>query len=83
MAHSFEKTFESEFAPLHRYLRRRVGESTADELAAQTFATAYASWDRLDPTRPVGLAIVGYPAAGCQRAYNRLQVIGVNEYFGW
>jgi beta-glucuronidase len=38
---------------------------------------------RLDPTRPVGLAIVGYPAAGCQRAYNRMQVIGVNEYFGW
>jgi beta-glucuronidase len=38
---------------------------------------------RLDPTRPVGLAIVGYPQAGCQRAYNRLQVIGVNEYFGW
>lgn len=38
---------------------------------------------QLDPTRPVGLAIVGYPLAGCQRAYNRIQVIGVNEYFGW
>jgi DNA-directed RNA polymerase specialized sigma24 family protein len=38
MARSFEETFESEFAPLHRYLRRRVCGSTADELAAQTFA---------------------------------------------
>jgi len=62
MAHSFEKTFESEFAPLHRYLRRRVGESTADELAAQTFATAYASWDRLDPTRPVRPWLYGIAA---------------------
>ncbi|HVS28966.1 MAG TPA: glycoside hydrolase family 2 TIM barrel-domain containing protein [Solirubrobacteraceae bacterium] len=38
---------------------------------------------RLDPTRPVGLAILGYPQAGCQGAYDRLDVIGVNEYFGW
>jgi beta-glucuronidase len=38
---------------------------------------------RLDPTRPTAVAIVGYPLAGCSRAYNRFQVIGVNEYFGW
>jgi beta-glucuronidase len=37
----------------------------------------------LDPTRPVGLAVAGYPGAGCQRRYRPLDVIGVNDYFGW
>jgi beta-glucuronidase len=37
----------------------------------------------LDPTRPVGLAINGYPSAGCRPQYGPLDVIGVNEYFGW
>jgi hypothetical protein len=38
---------------------------------------------RLDPTRPVGLAVAGYPSAGCQSEYAPLDVIGINEYFGW
>jgi beta-glucuronidase len=39
---------------------------------------------RLDPTRPVGLAYAAYPTALCQRAaYAPLQVLGVNDYFGW
>ncbi len=38
---------------------------------------------RLDPTRPVGLAVAGYPSAGCQPEYEPLDVIGINEYFGW
>ena len=37
----------------------------------------------LDPTRPVGLAVAGYPSAGCQTEYAPLDVVGVNEYFGW
>ena len=38
----------------------------------------------LDPSRPVGLAVAGYPAVGCQnKAYAPLDVIGINEYFGW
>jgi Glycosyl hydrolases family 2, TIM barrel domain/Glycosyl hydrolases family 2, sugar binding domain/Glycosyl hydrolases family 2 len=37
----------------------------------------------LDPTRPVGLAVAGYPSAGCQPEYASLDVIGINEYFGW
>jgi beta-glucuronidase len=39
--------------------------------------------DELDPTRPVGLAVAGYPGAGCQARYGPLDVIGVNDYFGW
>jgi beta-glucuronidase len=37
----------------------------------------------LDPSRPVGYAFAGYPAAGCQPEYGPLDVLGVNEYFGW
>lgn len=37
----------------------------------------------LDPTRPVGYAVAGYPAAGCQPEYGPLDVLGVNLYFGW
>jgi beta-glucuronidase len=37
----------------------------------------------LDPTRPVGLAVAGYPSAGCQPEYGPLDVVGVNDYFGW
>jgi beta-glucuronidase len=37
----------------------------------------------LDPTRPVGLAVAGYPGAGCQARYGPLDVVGVNDYFGW
>jgi beta-glucuronidase len=37
----------------------------------------------LDPTRPVGYAVAGYPSVGCQARYGPLDVIGVNDYFGW
>jgi beta-glucuronidase len=38
----------------------------------------------LDPTRPVGLAVAGYPGALCQAAaYAPLDVLGLNDYFGW
>ncbi|MEA2382021.1 MAG: beta-glucuronidase [Solirubrobacteraceae bacterium] len=37
----------------------------------------------LDPTRPVGYAVAGYPTVGCQPRYGPLDVIGVNDYFGW
>jgi beta-galactosidase/beta-glucuronidase len=46
----------------------------------QAVATAHA----LDPTRPVGLALQGYPSVPCQiRRYGPLQVLGINDYFGW
>jgi beta-glucuronidase len=37
----------------------------------------------LDDTRPVGIAISGYPSSGCQPAYGPLDIIGINEDFGW
>jgi beta-glucuronidase len=37
----------------------------------------------LDPSRPVALAVAGYPSAGCRPQYATLDVIGINDYFGW
>jgi beta-glucuronidase len=38
---------------------------------------------RLDPSRPVGLAFAGYPTKNSVSAYQHLDVLGVNDYFGW
>jgi beta-glucuronidase len=47
-------------------------------------ASAVATAHELDPTRPVGLAVAAYPSVGCQaRYYAPLDVIGLNDYFGW
>jgi beta-glucuronidase len=46
-------------------------------------AGAAAISHRLDPTRPVGMAVSDWPGVPCQRAYAPLDAIGVNEYFGW
>ena len=37
----------------------------------------------LDPTRAIGYAVAGYPTAGCHTEYAPLDVIGLNDYFGW
>ncbi|MBV9310066.1 MAG: hypothetical protein JOZ73_04500 [Solirubrobacterales bacterium] len=38
---------------------------------------------RLDPTRPVALDIKDWTGIGCRSGYSPLDVIGVNEYYGW
>jgi len=38
---------------------------------------------QLDPTRPVGMAIMDWPGVACQQAYRPLDVVGFNDYFGW
>jgi RNA polymerase sigma-70 factor (ECF subfamily) len=50
---SFDDVYRSEFAAVHRYLRRRVGRDAADDVSAATFAAAYAGWDRFDAARPI------------------------------
>jgi beta-glucuronidase len=45
---------------------------------------ASAEVHELDPTRPAAMAVVDYPGLACQTtAYAPLDVIGINEYFGW
>jgi beta-glucuronidase len=38
---------------------------------------------KLDPTRPVGMAISAWPGVPCQAGYAPLDVLGFNDYFGW
>jgi beta-glucuronidase len=46
-------------------------------------AGASALAHQLDPTRPVGLAVSTWPGVECQTAYAPVDVLGVNDYFGW
>jgi RNA polymerase sigma factor (sigma-70 family) len=62
MRPSFDAAFAVEFGPLYRYLRRRVGVDAAEDLAAATFATAYANWERFDHVRPVRPWLYGIAA---------------------
>ena len=45
----FERLFDEHYVPLRRYLTRRVGEHTGEDLAAETFLTAYRERLRFDP----------------------------------
>jgi beta-glucuronidase len=38
---------------------------------------------RLDPAAPVGLDIYCYPGYPPQPIYSKLDVLGINDYFGW
>jgi beta-glucuronidase len=47
-------------------------------------ARAVARAKELDPTRPTAIALLGYITAGCQApAYASVDVLGINDYFGW
>jgi RNA polymerase sigma factor (sigma-70 family) len=59
---TFDQAFASEFRPLYGYLQRRVGTTAAEDLAEETFATAFANWDRRDPERPVRPWLYGIAA---------------------
>ncbi len=47
----FALIFDRHYDAIHGYLRRRVGETLADELASQTFLTAFDRRDRFDLSR--------------------------------
>jgi RNA polymerase sigma-70 factor (ECF subfamily) len=49
---SFAAVFERHFVAVHRYLTRRVGVQLADDLAAETFATALRARHGYDQTWP-------------------------------
>lgn len=47
----FGKLFDEHYGELHRYLARRVGEHTAEDLAAETFLLAYQQRGSFRPER--------------------------------
>lgn len=50
---------------------------------ASYIRTAISATRALDPTRPIALAVAASPTVGCQAEYDPLDVIGLNDYFGW
>jgi beta-glucuronidase len=58
-------------------------QTPADPSETSYIAGAAKLAHQLDPTRPVGMAVEGWPGVPCQAAYGPLDVIGLNEYFGW
>jgi beta-glucuronidase len=55
----------------------------ANDAEARYIAGAAQLAHQLDPTRPVGMAVEGWPGVPCQTAYAPLDVVGYNDYFGW
>jgi RNA polymerase sigma factor (sigma-70 family) len=47
---AFERCFEEQFADVHCFIARRVGTALADDLAAETFATAFRRRHDFDPS---------------------------------
>ncbi len=47
----FETVFREHFAPVHRFIARRVGQAVAEDLAAEVFATAYRRRAAYQPER--------------------------------
>ena len=45
----FEAAFQAHFPPVYRFIARRVGPALAEDLAAETFATAYRRRATFDP----------------------------------
>ena len=53
------QAFTDHYREILRYLHRRIGPVVAEEVAAETFATAFARWERFDQKRPVAPWLFG------------------------
>ena len=59
-------------------------QATVSSGEATYIKAAAAEVHALDPTRPAAMAIEDWPGLACQATvYAPLDVIGINEYFGW
>jgi glycosyl hydrolase family 2 len=57
--------------------------SRADVNQASYLRAGAALLKQLHPTGLVGLAFAGHPETDCQAAYEPIDVLGMNDYFGW
>jgi RNA polymerase sigma factor (sigma-70 family) len=77
---AFAAVFDRHFPAIHGWMRRRVGASLADDLAAETFTRAFDARDRFDPgradARPWLFGIAAHLVADHRRAeVRRLRAI--------
>ncbi len=83
----FARVFDRYYAVIHGYLARRLGQSLADDLASETFLTAFARRDRYDLTRQdarpwlFGIAsnLVARHHRAEQRRYRAMARTGVDD----
>lgn len=83
----FARVFDRYYAAIHGYVARRLGPSLADDLASETFLTAFARRDRYDleraDARPwlFGIAsnLVARHHRAEQRRYRAMARTGVDE----
>lgn len=71
---SFERAFEEWFAAVHRYIARRLSTPLADDLAAETFAIAFARRATFDPARGTIRAWLYGIATNLVRSHWRVEI---------
>lgn len=79
-AEAFKGVFDAHFRPLSAYLSRRLGESLAEEIAAETFARAFDVRHRYDPTRGTVRAWLHGIAANLVRDHYRDETRRLRAY---
>jgi RNA polymerase sigma-70 factor (ECF subfamily) len=76
----FEVVFARHFGPVHRYLRRRVGEELAGELASETFLRAFRARASLDTDRRSALPWLYAIAANLMLMHHRTEERRLRAY---
>lgn len=87
---AFTAVFDRHYRAVHRYLARRVGPHTADDLTSETFLRGLAAVDRYDLSYPdarpwlLGIAtnLVGAHLRAEVRGYRALARTGVDPHHG-
>jgi DNA-directed RNA polymerase specialized sigma24 family protein len=70
---AFEVVFERHFAPIQRYLERRVGPSVGSDLAAEVFVVAFSRRAAYDPADQSALPWLFGIAANLLRSHRRVE----------
>lgn len=76
----FEAVFDRHAATIYRHLRRRVGSTLAEELAAETFARAFRARHRFDPRCESAVPWLFGIAANLLRMHRRVEERRLRAY---
>ena len=76
----FAPVFDRHFAAIHRYLLRQLGRDLADELAAETFTTAFAARGKYDLSRENARPWLFGIAANLARRWRRTEYRQLRAY---
>jgi RNA polymerase sigma factor (sigma-70 family) len=71
---TFEAVFDDHFRDVHGYVARRLGRDVADDVASETFLTAFRLRDRFDATKGDRLAWLYGIATNLMRRHHRDEV---------